>query len=286
LLWPWTENWRVGRNWLPLVVFASFTPVVSALMLGQDSILLLAILSSSLVLFIKERDLAAGLVAGLGLFKFHLLIPFALLLLFWKRWRFFTGFIATAVCLASISLVLVGPQQVRAYSSSLFAIANASNARHLLLRYPLPITMMPNLHGLVFGFAVNSWSIATKNVATLVAILGTMIVTAIAVPRTCVARDAFAVALTASVVMSYYLFVYDLTLLLLPLTVFLNRVTADESATGWAEILPSAVLFIAPACLFLFPSYFYLVSLPLLLFLMVVIKDARQNCFRQGEGLR
>jgi hypothetical protein len=278
LLWPWTENWRVGRNWLPPVVFASYTPVVSALMLGQDSILLLAILSSSLVLFVKERDLTAGLVAGLGLFKFHLLIPFAVLLLLWRRWRFFTGFIVTAIGLASISLALVGSQQLRVYSSSLFAIAAASKSAHALLRYPLPITMMPNLHGLIFGLAGSSWSIATRNLATLMAILATMILTAITVPKTCVARDAFVVAMTASVAMSYYLFVYDLTLLLLPLTMFLNH------ATAWAEILPSSVLFIAPACLFLFPSYFYLVSLPLLLFLIVVIRDARQNCFRHGEG--
>src|SRR5216684_7790917 len=77
LLRPWTENLRTNHKLLPFAIFASFVPVASALMLGQDSILLLALLSASMFALDKERNFTAGALADLGLFKFHLLIPLA-----------------------------------------------------------------------------------------------------------------------------------------------------------------------------------------------------------------
>src|SRR6266704_2711375 len=56
LLSPWTGNLRENHKLLPFAIFASFVPVASALMLGQDSILLLALLSASMLALEKERD--------------------------------------------------------------------------------------------------------------------------------------------------------------------------------------------------------------------------------------
>src|SRR6266849_9652081 len=65
ILRPWTGNLRASRKWLPITIFESFVPVASALMLGQDSILLLAVLSASMLALEKERDITAGALAGL-----------------------------------------------------------------------------------------------------------------------------------------------------------------------------------------------------------------------------
>src|SRR5713101_316723 len=143
LLRPWTENLRASHKLLPFAIFASFVPVASALMLGQDSILLLALLSASMFALEKERDFTAGAVVGLGLFKFHLLIPLAVLLLCWRRFRFFAGFSSVAAALALISIVVASPAQIRFYAGSLLNIGQGGNGgAHELLRYPLPITMM------------------------------------------------------------------------------------------------------------------------------------------------
>src|SRR5207245_9841341 len=116
LLRPWTSNLRAEHKWLPIAIFASFVPVASALMLGQDSILLLALLSASMLALEKERDFTAGALAGLGLFKFHLLVPLALLLLCWKRFRFVSGFSSVAVALALLSVWLASPAEVGFYA--------------------------------------------------------------------------------------------------------------------------------------------------------------------------
>jgi hypothetical protein len=277
LLRPWTENLRAEHSWLPIAIFASFVPVASALMLGQDSILLLALLSASTFALDKERNFTAGALAGLGLFKFHLLIPLALLLLCWKRFRFFAGFSSVAAALALISIVVASPAQIRFYAASLLNIGQGGNGgAHELLRYPLPITMMASLHGLINGiFEAPS---VQRTLVTILLVVAVTVWVAIAVPSTCPARWMIPIALTTAVLVSYYLFIYDLTLLLLPLAIALNRSTAPSR--GKDRLLSAAciLVFLGPACLILWTDYFYLVSLPVFFFLFMLVKSAKNEC--------
>ena len=277
LLRTWTGNLRANHKWLPIAIFASFVPVASALMLGQDSILLLALLSGSMLALEKERDVTAGALAGLGLFKFHLLIPLALLLLCWKRFRFFAGFSSVAAALALVSTWVASPGQIRFYAGSLLSIGQDGNdGTHELLRYPLPITMMASVHGLINGLFGAS---IQRTIITLLLAAGVLLWVAIAVPKACRTQWVIPIALTASVLASYYLFVYDLTILLLPLTVALNWSTAPvRMKTGRLLSVSSALVFLAPAGMFFLPSYFYLVSLPLFFFLFVLVKNAKNEC--------
>jgi hypothetical protein len=277
ILRPWTTNLRASRKWLPIAIFASFVPVASALMLGQDSILLLALLSASMLALEKERDFTAGALAGLGLFKFHLLIPLALLLLCWRRFRFFGGFSSVAAALALVSIWVASPGQIRFYAGSLLNIGRGGNGgTHELLRYPLPITMMASLHGLVNGlFDVPS---IQRTVITILLIVGIVLWIAIAVPKSCPEQWMIPIALTTSVLVSYYLFIYDLTSLLLPLTFALNRATAPLRGKGSRLLSAACILvFLAPACLVLWTSYFYLVSLPVFFFLFMLVRSAKNE---------
>jgi hypothetical protein len=278
LLRSWTENLRADHKFLPIAIFASFVPVASGLMLGQDSILLLALLSASMLALEKERDFTAGALAGLGLFKFHLLIPLALLLLCWRRFRFFASFSSVAAALTLISTVIASPAQIRFYAGSLLNIGQGGNGgTHELLRYPLPITMMASIHGLVNGLFE-----APSMLRTMITILlgvGVMLWVAVAVPRACPTRWMFPIALTTAVLVSYYLFIYDLTILLLPLAIGLNQSTAPARAKNSRLLSAVCILvFLAPACLILWSDYFYLVSLPVFFFLFLLVKSAKNEC--------
>jgi hypothetical protein len=78
--------------------------------------------------------------------------------------------------------------------------------------------------------------------------------------------DAMLLAITASVVVSYYLFIHDLSVLLIPIAVILDRYIGLSAATGasdgFAAIL-AASIFVSPICLFLIPAHFYVVALPI-----------------------
>ncbi len=277
LLRPWTKNLRASHKWLPIAIFASFVPVASALMLGQDSVLLLALLSASMFALDKERNFTAGALAALGLFKFHLLIPLALLLLCWKRFRFFAGFSSVAAVLVVISIMVASPGQIRLYARSLLNIGQGGNGgAHELLRYPLPITMMASVHGLV-NEIFEAPSIQ-RTMFTILLVAGVMLWIAIAVPRTCPIQWMVSIALTTAVLVSYYLFIYDLTILLLPLTVALNRSTAPFRGKNGRLLSAACILvFLSPACLILWTDYFYLVSLPVFFFLFMLVKSAKNE---------
>src|SRR5438552_14371301 len=69
LLRPKMAKLAAKSEWLPAAVFASFVPVHIALMQGQDSILVFAMLSTALLCLNQRRELLAGCVAGAAIFK-------------------------------------------------------------------------------------------------------------------------------------------------------------------------------------------------------------------------
>src|SRR5215469_7499757 len=99
------------RSYLPspgedlgyVALWLLFAPLGVALFQGQSSLILLALYAASFVLLTRSHELAAGMVLGFGLFKFQFILPFALIFLFRKRWRYVTGVACSAVCLAVLS---------------------------------------------------------------------------------------------------------------------------------------------------------------------------------------
>jgi hypothetical protein len=62
-----------------------------------------------------KNELRAGLWLGLGLFKFPFVLPFVLILLLRRKWRFVAGFSLMATLLAILSVVAVGRQGIVSY---------------------------------------------------------------------------------------------------------------------------------------------------------------------------
>src|SRR6266852_2593669 len=149
--WMLRPNMRnLSRIWrfLPVFVFLVFYPIALALMQGQDSILLLLLLAAALVALEQGQERRAGILIGLGLFKMQIVIPIALLFLLWRRWRFFAGFVLSACLVSLISLCVVGFAQSASYARSLFSVSTGLAPAH---QFPLRVSIMANLRGLIFG---------------------------------------------------------------------------------------------------------------------------------------
>ncbi len=243
LLRPWTQNLSANSRWHPLTVFVSFTPLANALTMGQDSILLLTLFSLALVMLHRRHDSAAGVLAALGSFKFQLTLPVLLLFVLWKKWRFAAGFSLTAVILAAMSVGLTGLAQTKLYLSSIFSMSAGvlgSGGQF----YRLPIHMMPNLHGLVHGVSGGS-----SHVGILSAILFVLILVWIWIAaRFATVEHKLMLAITAGVGLSYYALLPDLSLLLAPLVITLDRCAGAEEVPHWKVAIAACLtLLLAPA---------------------------------------
>jgi hypothetical protein len=267
---------NLSRVWglLPAFIFLVFYPIELALMQGQDSILLVALLAAALMAVEKNKAFKAGVLVGLGLFKMQIVIPIAFLFLLWRRWRFFGGFVLAAGLVSLISLGVVGFVQSAAYAHSLFSVGTNMAAAH---QFPLRVSIMANLRGLFFGLLGARLPAFWIQLLTIVASIFVLIWAALAVPAKERKADAFVVAITASLVVSYYLFIHDLSVLLIPIVITLDRFIlrdseAPASKLNDASAWMSAALLVAPMCIFLMPEHFYLVSLPLCAFMVILTR--------------
>ena len=265
---------RVWR-FLPVFLFLVFYPISLALMQGQDSILLLLLFTAALAALDGGQELRAGMLVGLGLFKMQIVIPIALLFLLWRRWRFFAGFALSACLLSLISLWVVGFAQTAAYARSLLSVGINMPAA---LQFPLRVSIMANLRGLFVGLLGSRLPAFWIQALVLVASVSVLLWVALAVPGKQRRTDAFVLAITASLIVSYYLFIHDLSVLLIPIVVTLDRfilagverpATTLDRAAGWM----SAALLVAPLCIFLMPDHFYLVALLLGAFMVILIRS-------------
>ncbi len=257
--------WR----WLPALLFPAFLPVCVALIQGQDSVILLALLASAFVYLDDGKDLPAGLLVGLGAFKPQIVGPIALLFLVWRRWRFLSGFAMSTGAALVVSLMVIGPAKAVIFARSLFSVGAGGG-------FPLDVTLMANLRGLIFGLANGRWpetwiqiAIATASMLTL------MVVATRPALRKASSGTAFLVAITVSVTVSYYAFVHDVCYLVIPVAILLNRLIAGDYILNrfpFFMVLTCVGMLAAPFLLFVMPSHFFLVSLPILTFLVFQVR--------------
>jgi len=121
LLRPYAPAPRDDLGYLALWLL--FAPLGVALFEGQSSLLLLLLYSIAFIQLRSGRDFRAGAILGLALFKFQFVIPFALIFLLQRKWRFMKGFLATATALGVLSLVAVGWHGIISYIHLLVSIA-------------------------------------------------------------------------------------------------------------------------------------------------------------------
>src|SRR6202158_2761524 len=271
MLRPRLSNLGAVWNLLPLAMFISFIPTGVALMQGQDSVLLLLILSTSLLSLERDSELVAGVLTGFALFKFQIAIPVAILFFSWKRWRFFGGFCATAAALALLSVWITGLAQAKTYFHLVFSMGTGLGSGSNQLP-PGSLKKMMNLHGLIFGITAGHIGLRSTTVLTLILSIVFLFWVALAGSR--LRRDdQFKVAIASAVVVSYYMFVHDLVILLIPVSLILNETIAFRGKRAYPAVL-AATLFLAPALV----SSAYLFSIPLCLFVFLWLRNAPAEC--------
>jgi hypothetical protein len=253
LFWYLLRN-RVGSKDPPfryLVVAYLFFPLWVAILQGQFSVLVLIAFTLAFLLLRDHRDLAAGFALGLlGLIKFQVVLPFALIFLLGRRWKFMAGIGAAAALLTLVSWATVGFSGVQSYVSLLIdTIQHPANPVYSTIK---PWNM-PTIRGFVLSLARGV--LPQRWTAALAVVLSVSLMLLIlrwwrGRVRTD-DREAFELMFSASVVVSVlstpYLYAHDLTPLLLPIVlVVASRRWRVKSGVGIVLVSAIVVLYASP----------------------------------------
>lgn len=220
----------------PALLFLSFLPAAIVLLMGQISIVLLLLYCACFVSLRRGHDVLAGLILSLALMKFQIALPVAALFLVWRQWRFVAGFLGGGALLTALSIRILGFAGFFPYLHSLYSMTRAVNGDvGTQLYFGILPQQMPNLYGLVFFLARGAaWShllILTVSFALFVW----------AVRQ----KPSLPLALLVAMLVSYHLFFYDVTLLLLPLSLLcddlLRNSTADAAQPSKRRLLVTQI---------------------------------------------
>lgn len=236
-----------------LILSALFFPLWVAFIQGQLSVLLLASFALAFVYMKNDRDWAAGLSLGLGLLKFQVVLPFALIFALRGRWRFIGGLSIAAALLSLLSLMAVGGTGLLSYIGLL---TDTFRHPHTWAYVTVKPSNMPTIRGLVLGIF---GGVLPRLALTMipVAISGFLILATVwswqRHGRNINFDLMFAAALVVSLLTAPYLYPHDLTPLILAMTLIV-------ASPGWKvrSRVRSLLLFVISV---LYASPFYLATL-------------------------
>jgi hypothetical protein len=157
---------RLHFGWNAFLLGAMYFPTAIGIAHAQDSAIMLLVFVLAYICLESGREFTGGAVLGLGLFKFHLLLLFAPVLLLRKQRRALGGFAATAFVEAMISIVLGGLSAPRKY----FDLLMRKDLEHL---QPTPEKMI-NVGAIPANFGLQSaaLNICLAIVVVIVVVIG------------------------------------------------------------------------------------------------------------------
>jgi len=217
----------------------------------------LAIFAIAFISLKHENELVAGLCLGLGLFRFQFVLPFAIIFLIRRKWRFLTGFALTSLLLGLLSLAAVGWTGLVSYIRFLLNIAN--NPQNL--SYGSGVDM-PTIHGFVYAILGQRISHLALNIT--VAVLSIALLVWIGLLwRPQIGRSSddlmFASAVAVSLLCGSHMFTHDFSPLLLPLFLASAYFSHSNFPAGQNRVLRILVLLML-VLFWIPPAYFVLVA--------------------------
>jgi hypothetical protein len=227
------DRWK----FFPAFLFAAFFPITRAIVQGQDSLILLALLSGAWICIQKDHEREAGFLTGLGMFKMQIVIPIAIIFLLWRRWRFVLGFACSSGAAALASIAVVGIHGTREYISMLLGMSLELKTNADAMRYSLsPLTML-NLRGIISAIGegrIPHWWIQGIIIGSSVAVF------ALVARR----RASLPLAIVAAALVSYHLNAQDASILIIPIGLALCTDDVWMAVAGAATLVaPNAAIY-------------------------------------------
>lgn len=234
----------------PLVwflVLLAFLPVLATLSQGQDAVLLLLLYTLAFVALKKNNDILAGCCLGMGTFRFHLIVPLVLILLFWRRTKAVQSFLVTTGILAGVSVLITGWAEAIRYPKYVLHLERITGGGGI---FP---SVMPNMRGLLQGWPTARefpFAVQVMVIALSVGILAWVIVAGRSQQNLDHQFDLqFSLATVATVLVSYHAYAYDLIILVIPALLLVSH-ASEPGRLRWsgnlALLLPAGLLFCTP----------------------------------------
>ena len=194
--WVWGRR-RLGPD--SLIFSALYFPPIAGIFNGQDCVFLAVIAIAAYTWAEKGRDLQSGLILGLALFKFHLVVFVPLAMLLQRRPKMLLGFAITGATEVLLSLLLGGRVGIEKY------IALLTNT-DLSRLSPVPQKML-NVYAIGANFGIDHLAVKIAG-ALLVAALVVVAVRSGPLWRW------MAAAMAGSILAVPHVYAYDATILL------------------------------------------------------------------------
>jgi hypothetical protein len=234
-------DWRVL-----LPVFFLFPPVLISFLQGQDSLLLLLVMTLAVVELRRGRNFAAGCLLGCGLFKFHIVLTLVVLVASLRIKGLLRGFAVVFLTSLLISAGISGWAFFTAYPRFLMSLSSLPMA-------DINPAAMANIRGLLSVLGV------AQDAAVRLALIGIGSVLlfwhAWRSFRSSGSRFADAANLAfgnfvlAAILVSYHLSPSDLCVALLPIGLFSQYLAEHTGIPRWARLTvlgSQCVLFLPP----------------------------------------
>ena len=258
-----------------LALWVLFAPLGVALFQGQPSIILLLVFSATFIAWKRGGNGRAGFYLGLGLFRFQFVLPFLLIFVLRKKWRFLVGFLASATLAFLLSLVTVGWHGILGYARLLLNIGhNPANVSYG------SATDMPTLQG--FVYAILGQRISTASILVIVATLSLALIALVAwqwnrVDQNGATEIMFAAGIVVSLITGFHMFTHDFSPLLLALLIVAAHFPAPDRRALRIILATLMTLFWLPPVYFLLVAWhsMYPMFLPLLAFALATLYLAR-----------
>jgi hypothetical protein len=264
---------KVFPIWQMVLLSLAFFPVFANFHQGQDAIFLLLVVTLSFRALDRDADFLAGCWLGFGLFKYHLILPLALMLALWRGRRFILGFGVVGSAALLISLGLVG------WKGALQYPAYAWNVVSQPAFGGIPPGQLPSLYGLLASWPFSQAGFAVHLLVVVVSAALLVVVAALRkhAREKGLSRLCFAAAVIVALLAGYSTNSYDLSMLVLPLAVIVNW-RLESPLEGKSLLVPAIPLFISPLWFFLWMRWqrINLMALFLLWWLFALIAEVRR----------
>jgi hypothetical protein len=268
-------------RWQMVVLCLAFFPIFANFHQGQDAILLLLVVTLSFRALDRDADFLAGCWLGFGLFKYHLIFPLVLILALWRGRRFILGFGLVSSAALLISLGLVGWKGALQYPAYAWNVVSHPTFGGI------PPGQLPSLYGLLAGWPF--WQHPNSALYVVVAAGSVALLITLAGLRKYLQnresfRLCFVAAVIAALLVGYSTNSYDLSLLVLPVAVIVNRLL-ESPLEGRALLAAAIPLFISPLWFLLWMRWqrINLMALFLLWWLFALIAEVRRLRDRREE---